>query len=94
MTKNADFDKYRYSGYGIGFDGSGFGKNVVISGADMNLSAHVDNRKKDMLILDKGSTPGLRDITLTAAKEYSISFTEQHTKFCLRLNYNGVNEKA
>ena len=36
LTKNADFDKYKYSGYGIGFDrrsaflfpGGGFGQNV------------------------------------------------------------------
>ena len=37
LTKNADFDKYKYSGYGIGFDahgnfslsgGSGFGKFI------------------------------------------------------------------
>ena len=36
LTKNADIDKYTYSGYGIGFDkkssfsfpGGGFGKNV------------------------------------------------------------------
>ena len=27
-------------------DDSGFGKNVIIFGADMTLSAHVDNRKK------------------------------------------------
>ena len=39
LTKNADIDKYKYSGYGIGFDGKGFysigkeiGKNVVIFG--------------------------------------------------------------
>ena len=37
LTKHADFDKYKYSGYGIGFDrkgkfsfGNGFGKNVII----------------------------------------------------------------
>ena len=36
-TKNADIDKYGYSGYGIGFDreisfsfGNDFGKNVII----------------------------------------------------------------
>ena len=37
-TKNADFDKYGYSGYGIGFDrkssfpfpDGGFGENVLI----------------------------------------------------------------
>ena len=54
LTKNADFDKYGYPGYGIGFDrkssfsfpSSGFGQNVIISGVDMSSSAHVDNKKK------------------------------------------------
>ena len=53
-TKNADIDKYKYSGYGIGFDrrgsfsfsGGGFGQNVVIFGADMNSSIHIDNKGK------------------------------------------------
>ena len=73
MAKNAGFDKYKYSRYGIGFDacgsfslpdGSGFGKNLIIFGADMSSSAHVNNRKKDILILGKDSTPGLDNITL------------------------------
>ena len=41
-TKNVDIDKYRYSGYGIGFDrdnvysvGNGFGRNVIIFGVDI-----------------------------------------------------------
>ena len=54
LTKNADFDKYGYSGYGIGFDrrsslwfpGGGFGQNVLIFGADMSSSTHIDNKKK------------------------------------------------
>ena len=54
LTKNADIDKYGYSGYGIGFDrkssfsfpGGGFGQNVLIFGADMSSSAHIDNKKK------------------------------------------------
>ena len=54
LTKNADIDKYGYSGYGIGFDrrgrfsfpGGGFGQNVIIFGADMSSSAHIDNKKK------------------------------------------------
>ena len=29
--------------------------------------------------------------TMTAGKEYSISFTQQVNKFCLSLHYNGVN---
>ena len=54
LTKNADIDKYGYSGYGIGFDrrssfsfpGGGFGQNVLIFGADMSSSPHIDNKKK------------------------------------------------
>ena len=54
LTKNADIEKYGYSGYGIGFDrrgsfsfpGGGYGQNVLIFGADMSSSAHVDNKKK------------------------------------------------
>ena len=32
------------------------GKNVIIFGADMSSSVHVDNKKKDILILGKGPT--------------------------------------
>ena len=54
MTRNADIEKYGYSGYGIGFDrrssfsfpGGGFGQNVLIFGVDMSSSAHIDNKKK------------------------------------------------
>ena len=59
LTKNAGIDKYRYSGYGIGFDsfsfpGGGFGQNVMIFGADMSSSKHIDSKGKDMLILGIG----------------------------------------
>ena len=55
LTKNTDIEKYKYSGYGIGFDRrSGFsflsvrfGQNVLIFGADMSTSIHIDNKKKD-----------------------------------------------
>ena len=61
-TKNADLDKYGYSGYGTGFDsglnfsfpGGGFGQNILIFGADMGSSAHIDNKKKDILVIGKG----------------------------------------
>ena len=54
LTKNADIDKSGYSGYGIGFDrrssfsfpDGGFGQNVLIFGADMSSSTHIDNKKK------------------------------------------------
>ena len=62
--KNADIDKYGYSGYGIGFDrkssfsfpGSGFGQNVLIFGADMSSSAHIDNKKKDVSFWKRTNT--------------------------------------
>ena len=54
LTKNADFEKYGHSGYGIGFDrresfsfpSGGFGQNVLIFGIDMSFSVHIDSKKK------------------------------------------------
>ena len=95
MTKNADIDKYKYFGYGIGFDRHrsfsspriGLGRNVIVFGVDMSLSAKFDNRKKDILILGKGPTQGLKH-TLSAEKMYLINFTEHNKNFCLSLHYN------
>ena len=56
----------------------------------MSSSPHIDNRKKDILILSKGPTQGIEH-TLTAEKLYSINFTKENTKFCLSLHYNGAN---
>ena len=67
LTKNTDLDKYKYTGYGIGFysrgeysspDGSVV-KNIIIFGVDMSSSVHIDNKGKDILILGKGPTQGL-----------------------------------
>ena len=44
----------------------------------MSSSVHVDNKKKDVLVLGEGPTQGLDGITLTAEKKYSISFTENN----------------
>ena len=73
LTKNADIEKYKYSGYGIVFDrtsslsftGGGFCQNVLIFGADMSTSIHIDNKGKDILVLGRGPTQGLESI-LTA----------------------------
>ena len=98
LTKDRNIDKYGYSGSGIGFDrrsafsfpGGGFGQNVLIFGVDMSFSAHIDNKKKDILILGKGPTQGLEH-TLTAEKMYSINFTVTKKKFYLSLHYNRAN---
>ena len=73
LTKNADPDKYSYSGYGIGFDTHQYhslpdgsvGKNAIIFGVDMSSFVHVDNKGKDILFLGKGPTQGLNHM-LTA----------------------------
>ena len=40
----------------------------------MSSSAHINNKKKDILVLGNGPTQGLQH-TLTAEKIYSINFT-------------------
>ena len=98
LTKNTDIEKYKYFGYGLGFDKrssfsfpSGvFGQNVLIFGADMSSSIHIDNKKKDILVLGRGPTQGLES-TLTAEKMYPINFTVTKKKFCLSLHYKRAN---
>ena len=36
------------------------GKNVIIFGVDMSSSVHANNKNKDILILGKGQTQGLK----------------------------------
>ena len=98
LTKNADIDKYKHFGCRIGFNRNGFfshpgdgtGRNIIIFGVDMSSSTKIDNRKKDILILDKSPTQTLEH-TLSAEKVYSINFTENNKKLCLNLHYNGAN---
>ena len=56
----------------------------------MSSSLHIDNKKKDILILGKGPKQGLEH-ALAAEKLYSINFTKENTKSCLSLHYNGAN---
>ena len=68
LTKNADIDKYGYSGCGIGFDrksnftfpGGGFVQNVLILGAGISSSAHVNNKKKRHISSWKRTNTGVR----------------------------------
>ena len=98
LTENAGIDRYGYSGYGIRFDrhgsflfhGTGLGRNVITFGVNTSSSTKIDNRKKDMLILDNGPTQGLEH-SLSAEKMYLINFTVTGKKFCLSLHYNGAN---
>ena len=99
LTKNANIDQYKNSGYGIGFDrkgefsfGSrGFGRNCIIFGADLTNSSHANKRKSSILVLGKDFTQGLNNTTIYAEKLYLINFTENNKIFCLSLHYNGDN---
>ena len=55
----------------------------------MNLSMHVHNKDKDMLILGEGPTQELDDTILTGDTKYSINCTQSEKRFVLSLNYNG-----
>ena len=91
LAKNADIDKYRYSGHGIEFDrrssflfpGGEFGQNIIFFREDMNSSIHIDNKGNDILILGKGPTQGLGKNSLTAEKMYPINFTLTKKKVCM-----------
>ena len=88
MTKNAHIDKYGYYGNGIGLDrksrfpfpGGGISQNVIIFGVDMSSSAHVDNKKEDILFLWKGPTQILEH-ALSAEKMYLINLLWQERNF-------------
>ena len=98
LTEHVDIDQYQYSGYGIEFDGkgefsfgNGFGRNVIIFGADMTSSVHTNNRTNNILVLGKDFVQGLENTTIYAEKLYSINFTKTNAKFCLSLDYNRDN---
>ena len=56
----------------------------------MSSSAHIDNKKKDILVTGKGKAKELEH-TLKAEKMYLINFTVTKKKFCLSSHYNGSN---
>ena len=82
LTKNADIDKYGYSGYEIRLD---YGIKFFIFRwwiwlKYISSSTHIDNKKRDILVLGKGPTQGLEH-TLTAEEMYSINFTVTKRNF-------------
>ena len=57
----------------------------MIFGTNMSWSVHIDKKKKDILILDKGLTDRFDDTTSTVEKKYSINFTDHKKKSCFEL---------
>ena len=52
----------------------------LIFGVDMSFSVHIDNKKKDILVIVEGPTQELDGTTLIAEKKYLINFTENNKK--------------
>ena len=57
----------------------------------MNSSVHIDDKKRDILILGKDPTQGVDDTTFTAEAQYSVNFSRSNRKNCLSMHYNGNN---
>ena len=91
LTKNADLDTYKYSGYDRGFDSrSEFSftvgslvKNVIIFGACMSSSAQIGNENKDILTSGERPTQGLDDTTLTAEAKNILLILHNQEKICI-----------
>ena len=96
LNKIADLDKYKYTGYGIGFDScseflftdGSYRKNVIIFGPDLSAHLCVLIISEDILILGERPIQGLDDTTLTAEAKFSIDFTQLGKRFVLSLHYN------
>ena len=80
ITKNTDVDKYKYSGYGIGFDGKvfthstgSFGNNAIIFGVNMSSSGHIDNKKRHFNF-GKGSNTRIRRTLINRRKNVFNQF--------------------
>ena len=86
ITKNADIDKSKYSGFGIGFDRTGvyllpdggFGRNVVIFGVDMNWYVHVEIKKNNFSFLES-------EHSFTAEKMYSVNLADHRKKMLFEI---------
>ena len=106
ITKNTDYSKNNYTGYGLCFDEGGeFGhtvkqgnfnrttnaRNVIIFGVDMSSSIHTTNRANNIYVMGKEFIQGINDTTIYAEKLLHNNFTELGEKFVLSLHYNGDN---
>ena len=102
ITRNADYSKNNYTGYGLCFDEGGefshtvrkgnFDRNfVIIFGVDMSSSFYATNRANNIYVLGNEFIQGIDDTTIYAEKLFHNNFTELGEKFVLSLHYNGDN---
>ena len=57
------------------------GENVIIFGAHMRSSVHIDNKNKDILTVGEVATQRLDETTLTAEAIYPINFKQTSKRF-------------
>ena len=99
ITKDVDTSNYKYSGYGICFDGESdftFGnitnvKNVIIFGCDMPFSSYSTNKTQNIYVLGKDFVQDINGTTIYTEKIYKHNFTAPDKNFVLSLHYNGDN---
>ena len=92
-TKNADIDKYKYSGYGIGFyskgpfshPSGGYGKNVITFGDDVSSSTHANNKTRSILVLGKEFIHRIDGTTIYAEKMYLTNFAVDNKKIVFKV---------
>ena len=104
ITKNANTSKYKHKGYGICFDESEefthvrkegnfnhttSARNVIIFGADMSFSKHVNNKANNIYVMGKDYIQKINDTTIYAEKMFYRNLTDPGHKFILSLHYNG-----
>ena len=58
-------------------------KNVIIFGADMSSSVHIDDKNKGIFIVGEGPIQRVDDTTLIAEVKYPINFTQPRKRFVL-----------
>ena len=96
LTKNGDWDKYCYSGYGtrfysrslILFLSFNWDKNVVIFGVDSSSSVRIDNKKKYILVVGVGPAKRLDETIQQPKLNILLFFSRSERKCCLSLYYN------
>ena len=106
ITKNANTSKYKYKGYGICFDESEsfrhvrkegnfnhttLARNVIIFGADMSFSKHVNNKANNIYVMGKDYIQKINDTIIYAEKMFYRNFTDPGKKLKLSLHYNSDN---
>ena len=99
VTNNADLDTYKYSGYSTEFDSQsellftdGFmGKDIIILGADMSLSVHIDY--KDIRYMNSWwrTNTRIRWYHINTRAKYPINFTQSRKKCVLSQDNNDRN---